>query len=335
MRQEAQPTKRQTDRQTDRQTENKNAKVPPFCRMQNPTDKCGSRSEREKVLQEVESAKKSTRSFIHTCGWFLRHALRSSAKRPRAIPPDIAPGAPLPRFAPFVSHSSERERESERRRKTNSRVPIPAYPSNTQNPSTVSRPKGNEWTSLDKSKLIQVPLWDPDTSKRSWVQTQWCAGETPSLPALCLWAWLGVLPRPCQVGSAVVITNPRPKKSKSQNFQVPKLPGPQRNSHLFPTPPYPTPFLILWGRWTRDHLGPELREKSRIRTYGLNMTISTSSFSLKIWQIWVIYSPPPQKILWTKWQPLYFVAKRLYFATKNNPNSNHFTPYPMSQIEVL
>jgi hypothetical protein len=80
----------------------------------------------------------------------------------------------------------ERERESERRRKTNSRVPIPAYPSNTQNPSSVSRPKGNEWTSLDKSKLIQVPLWDPDTSKRSWVQTQWCAGETPSLPALCL-----------------------------------------------------------------------------------------------------------------------------------------------------
>jgi hypothetical protein len=107
MRQEAQ----HTTRQTDRQTENKNAKLPPFCRMQNPTDKCGSRSKREKVLQEVESAKKSTRSFIHTCGWFLRHALRSSAKRPRAIPPDIAPGAPLPRFVPFVSHSSERERE--------------------------------------------------------------------------------------------------------------------------------------------------------------------------------------------------------------------------------
>jgi hypothetical protein len=57
-----------THNKTDRQTENKNAKVPPFCRMQNPTDKCGSRSEREKVLQEVENAKKSTRSFIHTCG---------------------------------------------------------------------------------------------------------------------------------------------------------------------------------------------------------------------------------------------------------------------------
>jgi hypothetical protein len=66
----------------------------------------------------------------------------------------------------------------------------------------------------------------------------------------------------------------------------------------------------------------------RIRTYGLNMTISTSSFSLKIWQIWVIYTP--KKAFEQNGQPLYFVAKRLFFATKNNPNSNHLphTPCP-------
>jgi hypothetical protein len=192
----------------------------------------------------VEGAKKSTRSFIHTCGWFLRHALRSSAKRPRAIPPDIAPGAPLPRFVPFVSHSSERAGERERRRKTNSRVPIPAYPSNTQNPSSISRPKGNDWTSLDKSKLIQVPLWDPETSKRSRVQTQWCAGETPSLRALCLYeldsgdGGGGGLPSPWQVGAAVVSTKPRPKVSRSQNFQV------HKETHTsFQPPPSPYPFF--------------------------------------------------------------------------------------------
>jgi hypothetical protein len=38
---------------------------------------------------------------VHTCGWFLRQALRSSARRPRAIPPDdmtpAAAASPLPR----------------------------------------------------------------------------------------------------------------------------------------------------------------------------------------------------------------------------------------------
>jgi hypothetical protein len=115
-----------------------------------------------------------------------------SCAMPCAPPPnDLAQSRPTspPVLQSRASSPSSRtrRRERERRRKTNSRVPIPAYPSNTQNPSSISRPKGNDWTSLDKSKLIQVPLWDPETSKRSRVQTQWCAGETPSLRALCLY----------------------------------------------------------------------------------------------------------------------------------------------------
>jgi hypothetical protein len=44
-----------------------------------------------------------SRGAARTCGWFLRHALRSSARRPRAIPPppDMTAAAtayPLPRL---------------------------------------------------------------------------------------------------------------------------------------------------------------------------------------------------------------------------------------------
>lgn len=31
----------------------------------------------------------SDSNIIHTCGWFFRHAFRSSVSRPRAMPPDI------------------------------------------------------------------------------------------------------------------------------------------------------------------------------------------------------------------------------------------------------
>jgi hypothetical protein len=36
-------------------------------------------------LREIEK-----RRVVRTCGWFLRQAFRSSARRPRAIPPDMA-----------------------------------------------------------------------------------------------------------------------------------------------------------------------------------------------------------------------------------------------------
>ena len=38
------------------------------------------RRERERERERV----------VRTCGWFLRQAFRSSARRPRAIPPDMA-----------------------------------------------------------------------------------------------------------------------------------------------------------------------------------------------------------------------------------------------------
>ncbi len=46
---------------------------------------------KERKAEKKTEFKNRKENTICTCGWFLRHALRSSAKRPRAIPPDIAP----------------------------------------------------------------------------------------------------------------------------------------------------------------------------------------------------------------------------------------------------
>jgi hypothetical protein len=56
------------------------------------------------------------------------------------------------------------------------------------------------------------PLWDPATSKRSWIQTQWCAGETPAGPLPMSLTW-GV-PRASQVRSAVIL-----QKGKKRNAE--------------------------------------------------------------------------------------------------------------------
>jgi hypothetical protein len=47
------------------------------------------------------------------------------------------------------------------------------------------------------------PFWDPGTYERSWVQAQWCAGETEAGPMPMSLSW--GLPTACQVGSAVVL----------------------------------------------------------------------------------------------------------------------------------
>jgi hypothetical protein len=175
-----------TDRQTDRQKENKNAKVPPFLPHAKPYRQMRfQKQKRESPAGSGECKKEHT--AIHTYMWvILAPCLALLRQTTSRNPARHRPRCSTPALRPLRLATRRREREREARRKTNSRVPIPAYPSNTQNPSSISRPKGNDWTSLDKSKLIQVPLWDPETTKRSRVQTQWCAGETRSLRALCL-----------------------------------------------------------------------------------------------------------------------------------------------------
>ncbi len=47
------------------------------------------------------------------------------------------------------------------------------------------------------------PFWDPGTYERSWVQAQWCGGETEAGPMPMSLSW--GLPTACQVGSAMVL----------------------------------------------------------------------------------------------------------------------------------
>jgi hypothetical protein len=56
------------------------------------------------------------------------------------------------------------------------------------------------------------PIVRPATSKRSWIQTQWCAGETPAGPLPMSLTW-GV-PRASQVRSAVIL-----QKGKKRNAE--------------------------------------------------------------------------------------------------------------------
>lgn len=48
------------------------------------------RNKLHKLIKEIINTRYWTEKDVRTCGWFLRQDLRSSARRPRAIPPDIA-----------------------------------------------------------------------------------------------------------------------------------------------------------------------------------------------------------------------------------------------------
>jgi hypothetical protein len=59
------------------------------------------RSRLESGSGTIETKGEGTESKALTWGWFLRQALRSSARRPRAIPPDMAAAA-VAALAPWV-----------------------------------------------------------------------------------------------------------------------------------------------------------------------------------------------------------------------------------------
>jgi len=78
--------------------------------------------------------------------------------------------------------------------------------------SQISQYKRMQRTNTGDGTLVWPIVGHPATSKRSWIQTQWCAGETHAGPLPMSLTW-GV-PRACQVRSAVIL-----QKNKKRNAE--------------------------------------------------------------------------------------------------------------------
>ena len=63
-------------------------------------------------IDEIKAEKKETEVVIRTCGWFLRHDFRSSARRPRAIP-DIFLSIDSPQLLRFEQEEAEKRENDE------------------------------------------------------------------------------------------------------------------------------------------------------------------------------------------------------------------------------